>query len=119
MTTTNNNLSLTEMLDARSGKLDELKVLLTTIKVSQNAIESSQKYLNSENANKSYFAATAGYHVAQIEKQVEVRNNAVNKYNKIMWTLFKADLPLISNTAVQECATTLYTPAITKQIALS
>ena len=119
MITTNNNLSLAEMLDAREQKLDEAKILLATIKVAQNAIESSQKYLNSDNADKSYFAATANYHIAQIEKQTQVRNDAVCKYNRIMWVLFKADLPLISNTAIQEIAVTLYEPAKEVKVAIA
>lgn len=108
MLTENSSITLEQAIGARVAKHGEAISLMNTIETAQNAILSSQHYLNSDSAGKSYYKRTADYHLAQIEKQTTIRNEAINQYNSLMWQLYRAELPVFATTSIQEISVTLY-----------
>ena len=106
MTTT--TITLSQALAARTTKHNEAISLMSKIESAQQTIEAMQDKLNKMNTAVSYYKAVADVYLSEIEEQAAIRSDAVCEYQKIMWSLYKAKLPLISNTGIQEMSVTLY-----------
>ena len=108
MTTKNNIITLEQAMFIREQKHKQAGCLLQMITKAQMLIEDSAKYRSDDRKHLSYYKVVAERNMRLIEKYAAIRNYLINRYNNLLWQLYRADLPIFATTSIQEISVTLY-----------